>query len=623
MRHQSGALVWVQDRGRVLTRTPDGQPEWMAGTHLDITLRKEAELRSRELLERLRKLAAELPGFVYQYQLRPDQSAAFVYASDGIRSIYGVTREQAARDIQSVFAALHPGDRERIDTSIQVSAQRLSPWHETYRVNHPSKGLIWVEGHATPERLADGSTIWHGYIHDVTRRRDAEQQLELSESKYRTLVENSPVIIYRSELEAPWRLLHASRGAEHLCGFPAELLVDHSFAWADIVHPDDLDRLTLTISGAVSAAARFDIEYRIINPDGTVRWVHEIGAPQQLDPDSSALCLDGVISDITERKQAEQAALEATRLLQAAMENSPSGILVADAPNGRIRFANRAALNIRGVGPDSAEKLIGIEIPKHTERWHVHRPDGQPMPPADLPLTRAIEKGETVADEEAIIVAEDGRQRWVSVSSAPIADDEGRISAGIVVFSDITRQKNEKMQLQHCAHYDALTGLPNRVLLADRMDQAMARSRRSYTLLAVAFIDLDHFKPINDQYGHDVGDSLLIGLAQRMRAALRDADTLARLGGDEFVAVLSDLVSETDAQPLVERLLNALATPVEVHGLRLQVSGSIGLAFYPQPIDLNADQLLRQADQAMYQAKVSGRNVWATFQGAQDDGTQR
>ena len=473
-------ICLYDDQGRVIGHF---------GVQVDVTERKQAELKSQELLERLRKLTAELPGFVYQYQLWPDQTSAFVYASSGIRAIYGVAKEQVAADASVVFAVLHPDDLAHITASIQVSADHLTPWHEIYRVNHPEKGLIWVEGHATPERLDDGSTIWHGYIHDVTRRH-----------------------------------------------------------------------------------------------------------------------------------QAELAASDAMRLLQAALEGSPSGIVIADAPDGHIRFVNRAALEISAVGPNLAgTDVTGVAIVEHARRWNLRRPDGEPMASHELPLVRSIRYGETVAGEEAIILGAQGKKHWITISSAPITRDDGKISAGIAVFSDITQQKQEQLQLQRSAHYDALTGLPNRVLLADRLDQAMAWVRRSHSRLAVAFIDLDRFKPVNDQYGHDMGDTLLIGLGQRMRDSLRDVDTLARFGGDEFVAVLSDVAHEADARVMVERLLNAISAPIELNGQRLQVTASIGVTFYPQSVDLDADQLLRQADQAMYQAKVKGRNAWHRFDWEQDE----
>jgi diguanylate cyclase (GGDEF)-like protein len=156
------------------------------------------------------------------------------------------------------------------------------------------------------------------------------------------------------------------------------------------------------------------------------------------------------------------------------------------------------------------------------------------------------------------------------------------------------------------------------VLLADRLQQAMAQSQRRGQQLAVAFLDLDGFKTINDQHGHDAGDQVLIKLAQRMKQALREGDSLARLGGDEFVAVLIDLEDLAASRPLLSRLLEACSQPVRVGDLSLQVSASLGVTFYPQPQDIDADQLLRQADQAMYQAKLSGKNRFHFFDAEQD-----
>ncbi|MDO8991021.1 MAG: EAL domain-containing protein [Sideroxyarcus sp.] len=173
-------------------------------------------------------------------------------------------------------------------------------------------------------------------------------------------------------------------------------------------------------------------------------------------------------------------------------------------------------------------------------------------------------------------------------------------------------------KLEHIAHYDALTALPNRVLLADRLQQAMAQTNRRRDLLAVAYLDLDGFKAVNDNHGHDAGDQLLMAMAVRMKDTLREGDTLARLGGDEFIVVLTGLDNIEACIPMLERLLVAAAQPVQVSDILLQVSASLGVTFYPQGEEVNPDQLLRQADQAMYQAKLSGKNRYHLFDDAQD-----
>ena len=199
-----------------------------------------------------------------------------------------------------------------------------------------------------------------------------------------------------------------------------------------------------------------------------------------------------------------------------------------------------------------------------------------------------------------------------------VLDSHGKVQQYVALFSDITALKEHELQLQFNAHHDPLTGLPNRSLLADRLKQAMVQARRRGQRLAVLYLDLDGFKSVNDKHGHDCGDQLLTALATRLRHALREGDTLARIGGDEFVAVMQDLGEVEQALPVVNRVLTAAALPVQLGQQRLQVSASIGLTLYPQAEEVDADQLLRQADQAMYQAKLAGKNRYHLFDTEQD-----
>ncbi len=200
-----------------------------------------------------------------------------------------------------------------------------------------------------------------------------------------------------------------------------------------------------------------------------------------------------------------------------------------------------------------------------------------------------------------------------------VRDAHGTVRHYIALFSDITERKAYESQLEHIAHFDALTDLPNRVLLSDRLRQAMSQVQRRDQQLAVLYLDLDGFKSINDHYGHEIGDQVLVTLTKRMKLALREGDTLARLGGDEFVAVLIDLESSTACLPLINRLLMAAAQPLQLGDVNLQVSASVGVTFYPQTQGIEADQLLRQADLAMYQAKVAGKNRYQIFDAVHDN----
>ncbi|WP_404298381.1 diguanylate cyclase domain-containing protein [Halomonas sp.] len=207
-----------------------------------------------------------------------------------------------------------------------------------------------------------------------------------------------------------------------------------------------------------------------------------------------------------------------------------------------------------------------------------------------------------------------GRVFPVRLTISPVYDDHGRLQRYVSLMTDITELKAHQRELEYIAYYDSLTGLPNRVLLADRIHKAMTLSWRHQHHMAVAFIDLDGFKAVNDTHGHDMGDRLLIKLAERMSCSLRESDTLGRLGGDEFVAVLVELISDEACLPVLDRLLDVVSQPVLIDGVQLEVSASLGVAFYPAGEELDADQLLRHADQAMYRAKRQGKNRYACFE---------
>jgi len=258
----------------------------------------------------------------------------------------------------------------------------------------------------------------------------------------------------------------------------------------------------------------------------------------------------------------------------------------------------------------SAAELVGCD-------------DSQFFPPDTTKRLREIDarvfQGEQTTEEIDVALAEGGRRVYLEIKTPIYAEDEDHTICGLLgISTNITTLKEHEQYLEHIAHYDALTGLANRVLLADRLQQAMAQAQRRQQQLAVAYIDLDGFKAINDSYGHDAGDQLLMTVATNMRRALREGDSLARLGGDEFVAVLVDIADAETSMPMLTRLLAAAAEPVHFDKLLLQVSASVGVTFYPQQEEVDADQLLRQADQAMYQAKLAGKNKFHVFDVEQD-----
>jgi diguanylate cyclase (GGDEF)-like protein/PAS domain S-box-containing protein len=219
---------------------------------------------------------------------------------------------------------------------------------------------------------------------------------------------------------------------------------------------------------------------------------------------------------------------------------------------------------------------------------------------------------------EICIRRKDGELFFTMQTISSVLGDDGKISQYVVLMSDISLIKAQKSELERMAHFDQLTGLPNRTLLMDRLHQGLVHAQRNKKISAVIFLDLDGFKAINDQHGHEAGDQVLVTVASRMNHVLREGDTLARLGGDEFVVVLIDLAQRTFSFPILNRLLAAAAKPIQFGDAKLQVSASLGVSFYPQDDEIDKDQLLRQADQAMYQAKLAGKNRYHIFDAEHD-----
>jgi len=306
-------------------------------------------------------------------------------------------------------------------------------------------------------------------------------------------------------------------------------------------------------------------------------------------------------TDISERRRAQ----DQMHLAASVFSHAHEGILITDL-DGRIVDVNGAFTRITGYSREEAlgrnPRMLksGLQSTEtYAALWRQLASEGH----WSGEIWNRHKNGSLFAALQAISTVRDG---------------QGRPRHFLALFSDITALKAQESRLERIAHYDALTGLPNRVLLADRLRQAMQQARRRGQLLALVFLDLDGFKAINDEHGHERGDQMLVALSRRMQHAIRGADTLARLGGDEFVAVLGDLSDVAASVPLLMRVLAAAAQPVLEGGQTLQVSASLGVSFYPQAEEVDAEQLIRQADQAMYQAKQAGRNRYVIFDADQD-----
>jgi diguanylate cyclase (GGDEF)-like protein/PAS domain S-box-containing protein len=302
---------------------------------------------------------------------------------------------------------------------------------------------------------------------------------------------------------------------------------------------------------------------------------------------------------LVERYEAQRRAEERLRLFATVFSNATEGMTITDAAN-RIVAVNPAFSEITGYAEHEA---LGQTPALLNSGRHDH--DYYRQMWAELDSSGKWRGEIWNRRKDGAIYPE-----WLSISA--VRDDGGRTTHFIGIFSDITERKETERRIQHLAHHDALTGLPNRLLLDDRVEQALLKSKRAGTITALLFLDIDRFKNINETLGHEIGDELLVQAGKRGAEALRETDTLARHGGDAFVAVLPELEQPQDASLIARKLMQAFARPYRLAGHELTVTASIGIALAPEDGD-NASNLLRNAETAMYRAKEEGRNTFRYY----------
>ena len=380
--------------------------------------------------------------------------------------------------------------------------------------------------------------------------------------------------------------------------------------WKGRVHPDDLaDCLHDLQRHFTGETPSYHNEHRMRCKDGRYKWILDRGMVFAWTADHQPLRVVGTHTDISEGKQAEQQ----LRLLAGVFANTHESIVIINV-EGVILDANPAFCAMTGC---PREDLLAKSIQR--AGWMAS------YTPADVSEQRtglkpSLRKPEFYA-ELWMAVAHDGYWKgevwnWrrngefypTLLTLSAVRDNQGLVQQYIGIATDITPLKQHERELNRLAHYDALTGLPNRLLLADRVQQAIAQAKRSGKRLAVAYLDLDGFKPINDHYGHNAGDALLIEIARRLEKAVREIDTVARLGGDEFMVLLLELAQIQECEVILNRILDSLRQPIRLGAETVTVGASIGVCLCPGSSADDPDGLLRYADQAMYQAKQTGKN---------------
>ncbi|CAA7627366.1 EAL domain-containing protein [Magnetospirillum sp. SS-4] len=433
-------------------------------------------------------------------------------------------------------------------------------------------------------------------------------------------------------VDARHRVTHWNRACEVVTGTKASDIVGTTRAWAPFYPAPRPVMADLIIDGTLEAEVEtfYTGKYRrsaMVDgaweaedffphfPDGG-KWLAFSAAPLHGEHDEVVGAIE-TLRDITQEKRAEAARRESEHRLAEIIDGCPVPLFVLDESH-RVTHWNRACQAVTGVG---ADEIVGT-----TRAWAPFYSPSRPVM-ADLVMSpeprremEALYAGKCRPSDlipgawEAVDHFPHFRsgERWLAFTAAPLRGLDGRVAGAVETLQDITDQKLYEARLSHQASHDDLTGLANRTLLSDRLGHALTHARRDGSLMALVFIDLDHFKVINDTLGHRVGDELVRHVARRIVGAVREGDTVARVGGDEFVVLLFAPDSEEVVAEVVSRLIAEVSRPLVIDDQELCVGCSVGIAVYPRD-GLDAPTLLMNADAAMYRAKDSGRSTFNFF----------
>ncbi|MCK6412638.1 MAG: EAL domain-containing protein [Azonexus sp.] len=408
------------------------------------------------------------------------------------------------------------------------------------------------------------------------------------------LVDNLEGMVFRSAIDEHWSLHFVSDGCRSLTGYaPEELEHNQVLSREQLTHPEDRLKLRQAVLAALETSGRYRLQYRIRHRDGSEKWVLERGAV--VSDEAGEHVLEGFIEEISEQVLRERQLADAELRYRSIFEDSVVGMFQTSI-DGCYLAANRALARLYGYAT-VADLIAGLA--DIARRLYVD-------PGRREEFKQRIRASGCIVDFESEVYRCDGSRIWISENAHIVYDQGGEPLYYEGTVEDITERYRARRELEYQATHDPLTGLPNRNLLQDRLHQALLRVRRQGGRGGVAFVDLDNFKLVNDSLGHAAGDRLLVEIAQRLRACLRDTDTVARYGGDEFVLILGDYDGQGERLPLLERIKVAIAEPFELAGHELRIDCSIGISVFPDDGE-EMENLLRHADVAVNHAKRLGK----------------
>ncbi len=591
-RHKSGTWLWVESVGTYLLDNP--AVRGVVVNARNITRRKEAEEKLREAEEHLRSAFedAAIGVALVAPPSYPDLDRRYLRVNRALCEMLGYTEDQLLS--MTSTQVTHPEDLERSRSRMERMLEEGESKYTIQKRYIRSDGrVVWALLNVSLVRGPDGEPDhFISQFQDITKRKEAEEKLKESERRYATLISNAHAYVYRCRNEPHRPMEFVSGNVRQLTGYePGDLLSGGRLSYGDLVSEEERRRLWEEVQAALTEHRGFELRYMIRRKDGEVRHVREYGQGVY-GKTGEVEAVEGLVYDVTEEVLGQERLRDAEERYRTLVESIPAITYIQEIadPSRTIYLSPQY------------ECILGYTLEESLVPGHwveiVHPDDREAVLEEDR---RTNETGDPFAMEYRQFT-KDGRVVWLRDEARLVRDEHGDPKYWLGVQYDITERRTLENQLEYQVLHDSLTGMPNRRLFMDRLGHALERTRRSRSRVAVLFMDLDDFKMVNDSLGHEVGDRLLVAVAECLRECLRPEDTLARFGGDEFVVLVEDIAGSDGAARVAERLIEGLRRPFILEGRELFVAASIGIALGGAP-DKTPEDLLRDSDTAMYQAK--------------------
>ena len=582
MRRKDGSYTWVMSRGKTLL-DGSGTPVRMAGSHSDISRRKQAEeelRRSEHELKRAQQLAR-----LGSWSL--DLAENKLYWSDEIFNIFEIDPEAFEPSYEGFLDAIHPDDADAVNAAFTASVENRTPYRIEHRLLMPDGRIKYVLEQGETLYSADGRpSLSRGTVQDITESANYRSEISHLKEEIESIVSHIPSIVFRGEPDGARTMHYLNNAVDGMTGYPVSDFIGSSArCFGDIIHPDDLPAVTAAVENAAAKNEPYDIEYRIVDAGGGVIWVNETG--RQVAIDNGRKVLEGVINDVTLEKSM-------TEKLRKFIDIQNAIVILTNGTT--LQFANRMFYDFFGFEDHTAflgkHRCICERFVEDDDFFHL----GQ------------LQEGATEWIES--LLALPGRERVVLMLDKASAPHAFTVSINrydrhthVISFTDISDAMMEKLHLKHQVIRDKLTDAYNRLYLDTAAALLMKSHDEQQKRTGIIYFDVDHFKQINDTYGHNVGDFVLKDLVGVVRRNTRSDDILIRMGGEEFL-----IIAPTRSLQTLQRTAENLRAAISQ--FRFDTVGSLTCSFgvvIKEERDTLSDAI-NYADTKLYVAKRRGRN---------------